>query len=204
MGLFSSTKSVKSTNKVWMTRDTCIKGLAREGLLAMKNSEVGLVITVFEESNAALISFLDLNKVPYQLVSSFSGKDVFQQTGSLLIVDASSGSIGKNLSSDKKSAILFFGRCPNRATENKMMEDLSSQFPGCKISFCLSLEDPVFEALGVDRIKPLMESLGMKDDECIEHPMVDKAITNAMEKINKSLITERKAHSEKEWFIMNT
>ncbi len=204
MGLFSSRSSKKTaTNKVWITAETCLKGIAREGLLAVKNSEPAILITVFEESHIRLMAFLDSNKVPHRVINSFSGKDVLDVRNSLLVFNASSGVVGKNLSTDKKVTILFYGRCPNQVTESKMLEDLSLQFPSSKIAFCLSLEDPIFEALGADRIKPLMESLGMKEDECIEHPMVDKAIANALEKVNKSLVMEQKAHSEKEWFAKN-
>ena len=49
--------------------------------------------------------------------------------------------------------------------------------------FFLSLEDDLMRIFGSDRIKKIMTTLGMKDDEPIEHRMITKAIANAQEKV---------------------
>jgi preprotein translocase subunit SecA len=204
MGFFSSPKSApRSSTKVWKTKEDCLKGMVKESLLAISNSELAAVITVFDESHKRLIEFLNSTGVTHQEITIFSGKDAIEQKNSLMVINTSSASIGNSLSSEKKVALLFMGHYPYAVKENKLVEDLYSRFPNSKISFCLSLEDPLFESLGANKLKPLMESLSMKDDECLEHPMIDKAIANALEKINKSLDIEHNASSEKEWFNRN-
>lgn len=49
--------------------------------------------------------------------------------------------------------------------------------------FYLSLEDDLLRIFGSDRLKSLMERVGMKEDEKIEHKWVTKAIENAQNRV---------------------
>ena len=54
--------------------------------------------------------------------------------------------------------------------------------PGCS-KFFLSLEDDLMRIFGSGRIQGIMHSLGMKEDEPIEHRMITKAIAKAQKKV---------------------
>ena len=54
--------------------------------------------------------------------------------------------------------------------------------PGCS-RFFLSLEDDLMRLFGSDRISKLMETLGLKDGESIEHRMISRAIENAQKRV---------------------
>jgi preprotein translocase subunit SecA len=54
--------------------------------------------------------------------------------------------------------------------------------PGSSI-FYLSLEDDLMRIFAGDRVKGLMEKMGMPDDEPIEHPWVSKSIQDAQRKV---------------------
>ena len=54
--------------------------------------------------------------------------------------------------------------------------------PGCS-RFFLSLEDDLMRLFGSDRISKLMETLGLKDGESIEHGMISRAIENAQKRV---------------------
>lgn len=66
-----------------------------------------------------------------------------------------------------------------------------------------SLDETLFEQFGSDRIIQMMRSLGMKEDEMIEHPMISKSIKNAQHKLEQKLTFENTANSSKEWFERN-
>lgn len=53
------------------------------------------------------------------------------------------------------------------------------------ITFFTSLDNTVFALFGAERIAYLMDSLGMKENERIDHTMVTRAIINAQEKLEK-------------------
>ena len=54
--------------------------------------------------------------------------------------------------------------------------------PGCS-RFYLSLEDDLMRLFGSDRISKIMETLGLKDGESIEHNMISRAIENAQKRV---------------------
>ncbi|MDL2267426.1 preprotein translocase subunit SecA [Desulfovibrio sp. OttesenSCG-928-G15] len=54
--------------------------------------------------------------------------------------------------------------------------------PGCS-RFFLSLEDDLMRLFGSDRIAKLMETLGLRDGESIEHRMISRAIENAQKRV---------------------
>ncbi|PIU83317.1 MAG: preprotein translocase subunit SecA [Elusimicrobia bacterium CG06_land_8_20_14_3_00_38_11] len=58
--------------------------------------------------------------------------------------------------------------------------------------FFLSLEDELMRLFGSDRISPIMEKLGMKEGEVIEHPLVSRAIENAQRKVEEMNFEIRK------------
>lgn len=66
-----------------------------------------------------------------------------------------------------------------------------------------SLEEPIFKHYGGDKIIALMEMLGMKEEEPIEHPMVSKSIINIQKKIASQLSFEQSAHSQFDWIKKN-
>src|SRR5262249_22506133 len=51
--------------------------------------------------------------------------------------------------------------------------------------FYLSLEDGLMRSFAGDRVKNLMERMGMPDDEPIEHPWVTKSVENAQKKVEE-------------------
>ncbi|HAZ13339.1 MAG: preprotein translocase subunit SecA [Bdellovibrionales bacterium GWA2_49_15] len=54
--------------------------------------------------------------------------------------------------------------------------------PGCS-KFFLSLEDDLMRIFGSERIKGIMTTMGMEDDEPIEHKMITNAIARAQKKV---------------------
>jgi preprotein translocase subunit SecA len=58
--------------------------------------------------------------------------------------------------------------------------------------FYLSLEDDLMRIFAGDRVKNLMERMGMPDDEPIEHPWVTKSVENAQKKVEERNFDIRK------------
>jgi hypothetical protein len=66
-----------------------------------------------------------------------------------------------------------------------------------------ALDEPLFKQFGSERIIQMMQQLGMKEDEMIEHALVTSAIENAQEKIEKKVQVEHTASSQQEWMERN-
>jgi hypothetical protein len=205
MGLFSSSKADRPSpaDKVWKTRDACLKGAATQALLAARESKIPIVVTFFEESHQRFIDFLTKSGVPFREASSFGDIDVLENKNTIAVLRANATAFATGIHKEVKAAILLLGRYPLPDVENRVIESLATHFPGSSMSFCLSLDDAFFEIFGSNNLSPMMESLGMKDDEFVEHKLVSKAIRNAQEKLARNILAEVKAHSEKEWMEKN-
>lgn len=96
-------------------------------------------------------------------------------------------------------SVLFAEHYPSKTKETELFERLNFQ----SVTVWSALEEPIFKAFGGDRIIEVMKKLGMAEDEPVQHPMISNAIANTQNKIEKNLITELSARSQKEWIEKN-
>jgi hypothetical protein len=75
----------------------------------------------------------------------------------------------------------------------------------CRLCWHISLDEAVLQTVG--RITPLvvelLEQLGFKDDQCIEHPMLQQSIRKAQEKIKRQTVGDEAAESAQAWLDRN-
>ncbi len=94
---------------------------------------------------------------------------------------------------------VFAEHYPLRSKEEELYHKM-----GLKTALVFSsLKEPLFQQFGADKIIQVMQQLGMKEDEVIEHGMVSKAIQRAQDKIEKKVLIERSAHSQHDWLEKN-
>jgi preprotein translocase subunit SecA len=74
-------------------------------------------------------------------------------------------------------------RHESRRIDNQLRGRAGRQGDPGSTRFFLSLEDDLMRIFGGDRVKQLMERMGMPDDEPIEHPWVTKSIGDAQGKV---------------------
>lgn len=85
----------------------------------------------------------------------------------------------------------------------KKEETLYSKLNMETVQVFSSLREPLFQQFGADKIIQLMQQLGMKEDEIIEHAMISKAIKRAQEKIENKVTTDLTARSQQDWIDKN-
>lgn len=69
-----------------------------------------------------------------------------------------------------------------------------------KVLFLNSVEDPVFILSGSDRIVQLMEKMGMKEEEVLEHSMISKSIQRVQQKLEKESSLPAMPAAVKTWW----
>ena len=79
--------------------------------------------------------------------------------------------------------ILGTERHESRRIDNQLRGRAGRQGDPGSSRFYLSLEDDLMRIFAGDRVKGLMEKMGMPDDEPIEHPWVTKSISDAQGKV---------------------
>jgi preprotein translocase subunit SecA len=79
--------------------------------------------------------------------------------------------------------ILGTERHESRRIDNQLRGRAARQGDPGVSRFYLSLEDDLMRIFGGDRITSLMETMGMKEDEVIEHSLLSRAIENAQRRV---------------------
>jgi preprotein translocase subunit SecA len=83
-------------------------------------------------------------------------------------------------------------RHESRRIDNQLRGRAGRQGDPGSSRFYLSLEDDLMRIFAGDRVKNLMDRMGMPDDEPIEHPWVTKSVENAQRKVEERNFDMRK------------
>ncbi|HEX2882741.1 MAG TPA: SEC-C metal-binding domain-containing protein, partial [Polyangiaceae bacterium] len=83
-------------------------------------------------------------------------------------------------------------RHESRRIDNQLRGRAGRQGDPGSSKFYLSLEDDLMRIFAGDRVKNLMDRMGMPDDEPIEHPWVTKSVENAQRKVEERNFDIRK------------
>ncbi len=211
MGLFSFLKSDKPsyTDRVWKSKPMAWRGMIMDALTSITKNEVPIVFTYFEKEQTEVLDYLTEKKVPYYQLSSELSGEAAQQEKVVFVCNATfiQSSALLNLlrgwQAKGKVSFLFAGHYPLPSKEDQIIQKLNTAFPQCPIIFYSSLDEPAFEIFGSDRIVGLLEKLGVKEEESIEHNMVSQAMKRARAKIESSVTREIVTQSEAEWYAKN-
>ena len=83
-------------------------------------------------------------------------------------------------------------RHESRRIDNQLRGRSGRQGDPGESRFYIALEDDLIRLFGGDRVQGIMEKLGMEEGECIEHPLLSKAIENAQKKVEEMHFDIRK------------
>lgn len=150
-----------------------------------------LVITFFTESKNRLVKNLNAesfseNIIPAEKITSGAS---IQQIKTFL--------------SQQGKLIVLGERHPLSSHEVAVAEKLSENRINLPLIAFAALDDALLQHFGGERVKLMMQRMGMKEDELIEHSMIEKSIENAQKKIAEKIMTESRTKSAEEWFQMN-
>lgn len=175
--------------------------------MAVRHHETAIILFWFDDHLKSFVAFCKDHNVPATGAEEWTSPSVPE----IVILDANtvvnSLSIAMKLSEQAKKGkmvLLFDGHYPLTGKETILLEKIKGWNPdNTRLTFCQSLDSAFFKQFVGDKLLPLLEQLGLKDDECLEHAMIAKSITNAREKLSKSIIAEMTSHSEADWFSRN-
>ena len=176
MGLFNCFKK-KSPIKdiVWMNHAAKMKGVSQY----VHNNKNVVLIAWFEDTFNEFHSFIHerhgMTKVPLFMARNVTSFAVH----------------------DKR--VVFVEHYPLCEKENTLIQNWKAE----EIVVMSALDDPLFLQFGGEKISALMEKMGLKETEPVEHTLISKSIANAQRKLGRKLRVEHAARSMKEWFHKN-
>jgi preprotein translocase subunit SecA len=116
--------------------------------------------------------------------------EAFQQT--IAKYEAACKAEGEEIKAIGGLHIVGTERHESRRIDNQLRGRAGRQGDPGSSRFYLSLEDDLMRIFAGDRVKSLMERMGMPDDEPIEHPWVTKSIGDAQTKVESRNFDIRK------------
>jgi hypothetical protein len=201
-----SPPSIPYSDKVWKRAEYARRGMLMMAMMRLQHGKPCLLVNFFESETDKLQQFMQEHKLDFiRLDESIASGPA---SASLYLVNAHNLSKSVVIDFLKQNAstfageALFSGHYPMSVTEYATLKSLSDSGYD-KFIFCLSFEDPLLEMFGSQNILPLLEKLGLEEEESIEHAMVTQSIQRAREKVESKVSHEIKAKSPEEWFALN-
>ena len=153
-------------------------------LLSKKNIK-HLVLNAKNHENEAEIIANAGKKDSVIITTSISGRGVDIQLG------GKKGSINDNELSENKNKIKSLGglfvlgteRMESRRVDNQARGRSGRQGDEGSSIFYVSLEDDLMRIFGSETMNNMLEKLGLKDGESIDHPWINKALERAQQKV---------------------
>ncbi len=162
-----------------------------------------LIGTASIEKSESLHSFLSKAKIPHTVLNAKQHAqegEIIKNAGQKGAVTIATNMAGRGVDIKVTDEIKALGglyiigteRHENRRIDNQLRGRSGRQGDPGKTQFYLSLEDNLLRIFGSDRIKSIMERLGVEDGEYIESKMVTRAVEKAQKKVENMHFEGRK------------
>ena len=188
----------KSKKKEIITKDFIYKNEVvkyKSMLQHLKDQEKSVLIYYFEDTKNAIQEVLNTAPINYSTEgNSFVTKVWLINANTIL-----------NKSDIGNRTVFFAEHHPSFSRENEIKQHLL-EIEGIKeVIFYTSFEDKLLQLFGSERILQLMEKMGFKDDEVIEHTMISTSIERAQKRIDEklSIHNNNNTRQRKDWFEIN-
>jgi len=162
-----------------------------------------LVGTASIEKSELLHAMLKKEKVPHSVLNAKNHEkeaQIIKDAGAKGAVTIATNMAGRGVDIKLSDEIKALGglyiigteRHESRRIDNQLRGRSGRQGDQGKSRFYLSLEDNLLRIFGSDRIKAIMERLGIEEGEHIESKMVTRAVENAQKKVEAMHFEARK------------
>jgi len=162
-----------------------------------------LVGTASIEKSELLHAMLKKEKVPHSVLNAKNHEkeaQIIKDAGARGAVTIATNMAGRGVDIKLSDEIKALGglyiigteRHESRRIDNQLRGRSGRQGDNGKSRFYLSLEDNLLRIFGSDRIKAIMERLGIEEGEHIESKMVTRAVENAQKKVEAMHFESRK------------
>lgn len=162
-----------------------------------------LVGTTSVEISQYLSKALQLRKIPHNVLNAKLHKkeaDIVAEAGRAGVVTIATNMAGRGtdikLQGDVKAngglAIIGTERHDSRRVDRQLRGRAGRQGDPGSSQFYVSLEDNLMRLFGSERIARMMDKMGHKEGEVIQHPMITKSIERAQKKVEENNFGIRK------------
>ncbi|MEI8024809.1 MAG: preprotein translocase subunit SecA [Pseudomonadota bacterium] len=188
---------------VYRTAKEKYVAIADEIALAQAKGQPVLVGTVSVEKSELLSSLLTKKDIPHEVLNAKNHAreaTIIEEAGlknRVTIATNMAGrgtdiKLGEGVSDVGGLYVIGTERHDSRRIDNQLRGRSGRQGDPGRSKFFLSLEDDLMRIFASDRLGQVMKTLGMKDGEAIESPMVSRAIERAQKRVEEQNFSSRK------------
>lgn len=179
---------------IYKTADAKFNAVAKLIEELYQKGQPVLVGTISIENSERIAKMLEKKKIPYEILNAKNHAreaEIIKQAGQVRAVTIATNMAGRGTDiKPSREAVELGGlyilgteRHESRRIDNQLRGRSGRQGDMGRSKFFLSLEDDLMRIFGSKRIQGFMNTLGMKDDEPIEHKMISNAIAKAQKKV---------------------
>ncbi|MDR0468118.1 MAG: preprotein translocase subunit SecA [Campylobacteraceae bacterium] len=177
--------------------------VVKEIIAANKKGQPILVGTASIEKSEFLHGLLKKAKIPHSVLNAKNHEkeaEIIAEAGVKGAVTIATNMAGRGVDIKINDEVKALGglyvigteRHESRRIDNQLRGRSGRQGDPGRSRFYLSLEDNLLRIFGSDRIRSIMERLGIEDGESIESRMVTRAVENAQKKVESMHFEARK------------
>lgn len=180
-------------DQIWLTEDAKFNGIrTRLG----ESSTDGCIAVI-------LVShFTDVAERLQSISDSYSG--------SIPLISVSASELSSRIARDLQASenqlieMIVAERHPLLEEDDRVLKEFAEDLPcKCRVSYHISLEDPLMAVFVNDNVRKMIRMLGMKEDEVIQSNMVHRRIRQAQQKFTQSATGNAPADTAQEWMEKN-
>jgi len=188
---------------IYKTEREKFEAVIKDIKLCHEKGQPVLVGTASIEKSELLHAMLKKEKVPHSVLNAKNHEkeaQIIKDAGAKGAVTIATNMAGRGVDIKLSDEIKALGglyiigteRHESRRIDNQLRGRSGRQGDNGKSRFYLSLEDNLLRIFGSDRIKAIMERLGIEEGEHIESKMVTRAVENAQKKVEAMHFESRK------------
>ncbi len=188
---------------IYKTEKEKFEAVIKDIKLCHTKGQPVLVGTASIEKSELLHGLLKKEKVPHSVLNAKNHEkeaQIIKDAGAKGAVTIATNMAGRGVDIKLSDEIKALGglyiigteRHESRRIDNQLRGRSGRQGDNGRSRFYLSLEDNLLRIFGSDRIKAIMERLGIEEGEHIESKMVTRAVENAQKKVEAMHFESRK------------
>ncbi len=190
-------------DKIYKTKREKYNAVAEEVTALSQAGRPVLIGTTSVEISELLSRMLSIRNIPHNVLNAKLHKreaDIVAEAGKSGIVTIATNMAGRGtdikLSDEVKKAgglaIVGTERHDSRRVDRQLRGRSGRQGDPGSSQFYVSLEDNLMRLFGSERIAKMMDRMGLKEGEVIQHSMISKSIERAQKKVEENNFGIRK------------
>jgi hypothetical protein len=202
-----------SDDVVWLNQQAKCRGLGEEMRKRLDGSSLALLVGHFSATLDQMKAEIEARSLPYLLhrgpltpARLVSYQDHEAKAGIILV-------LSEDLMADdfpnpvagvqSELPILVIERHFLRPLDERILTFAATLHRRSRLTFHMSLEDPLIQAFVGQRMLDLLRNLGMQESRPVASPVIGRSVKSAQAQLARRVVGDRKAASAQEWFQLN-